>query len=115
MDKTLMMEPFIGMEEILDREHTPEDRWMFVDIRPPGEFREGHIPGSMNVPVDELDGELPMLRALALGRTIVLISHEDHDAEYVFDHLEQRQINDCLILKGGLAAYRRLGKPLEKE
>lgn len=114
MDKALMMEPFVDMEEILAREHTPEDRWLFVDIRPREEFREGHIPGSMNVPVEELDEELPMIRAMALGRTIVLVTHEDHDAQYVFDHLEQRQIGDCLILKGGVATYKMLGKPLEK-
>ena len=32
-----------------------------VDVRTPGEFRGGHIPGALNVPVDELPARLAEL------------------------------------------------------
>jgi rhodanese-related sulfurtransferase len=29
-----------------------------LDVRTPGEFAEGHVPGAVNIPVDELDERL---------------------------------------------------------
>ena len=29
-----------------------------VDVRSPGEFAAGHLPGAVNIPVDEIDGRL---------------------------------------------------------
>jgi rhodanese-related sulfurtransferase len=112
MEKALMMEPFITMDEIRSLEHTREDRWLFLDVRPHVEYLEEHAVGSMNVPIDELDKYLPAIRARALGRTIVLVTHEDRDAQYAFDHLEARQISDCLILKGGLSALKDAGEKM---
>ena len=40
----------------------------FIDVRTPTEYREVHVPGAANVPVDELRhrlGELPRGRAIA--------------------------------------------------
>ena len=39
-----------------------------IDVRTPAEFASGHVPGAVNVPVDELRqrlGELPRGRAIA--------------------------------------------------
>ena len=34
---------------------------VLVDVRKPGEFREGHIPGAVNVPLDQIEVlELPL-------------------------------------------------------
>jgi rhodanese-related sulfurtransferase len=33
-----------------------------VDVRTPGEFAGGHLPGAVNIPVDELDGRLGELQ-----------------------------------------------------
>jgi len=112
MDKALMMEPFVTMEELKSMEHTKEDRWLFLDVRPQAEYLEEHVFGSMSVPTEELDKYLSAIRTRALGRTIVLVTHEDRDAQYTFDHLEARQISDCLILKGGLDAYKEAGEKL---
>ena len=32
-----------------------------LDVRSPGEFAEGHVPGAVNVPVQELEATLPSL------------------------------------------------------
>ncbi|WP_089103490.1 rhodanese-like domain-containing protein [Streptomyces hyaluromycini] len=34
-----------------------------VDVRTPGEFASGHLPGAHNIPLDSLDRALPTLRA----------------------------------------------------
>ena len=43
--------------ELLDSETPPR----VVDIRSPGQFRRGHIPGSENVPFAELTGRIEEL------------------------------------------------------
>ena len=37
---------------------SPENRPLLLDVRTPQEFAQGHIPGAVNVPVDELRGRL---------------------------------------------------------
>ncbi|WP_049661551.1 rhodanese-like domain-containing protein, partial [Kitasatospora sp. MY 5-36] len=36
-----------------------------IDVRSPGEYAAGHIPGALNVPLDQLDRALPALREAA--------------------------------------------------
>lgn len=31
----------------------------FLDVRTPGEFAAGHLPGALNIPLNELKGRLP--------------------------------------------------------
>lgn len=39
-----------------------------IDVRPPGDYEKGHIPGSINVPVEEFESKL---RALPRDRKVV--------------------------------------------
>lgn len=36
----------------------PDDRTLLLDVRTPKEFAEGHLPGAVNIPVDDLRGRL---------------------------------------------------------
>jgi rhodanese-related sulfurtransferase len=59
--------PQLDVTELLA---TPEgSRPFLLDVRTPGEFAAGHIPGAVNIPVDELRGrmhELPKDRDIAV-------------------------------------------------
>ena len=48
--------PQIDLETVLAA--PPEQRPLLVDVRTPQEYSQGHIPGALNVPVDELRGRL---------------------------------------------------------
>jgi rhodanese-related sulfurtransferase len=55
----------ISVEELLNR---MADGVVLLDVRPPDEFAQGHLPGAINIPTEELQkrlGELPR------GRDIV--------------------------------------------
>ena len=36
----------------------PDDRTLLLDVRTPKEYAEGHLPGAVNIPVDDLRGRL---------------------------------------------------------
>lgn len=38
---------------------------IIIDVRSPDEFRGGHIPGSRNIPVDQLSGKIADLKKAA--------------------------------------------------
>jgi rhodanese-related sulfurtransferase len=42
-----------------------------VDVRTPGEYASGHLPGALNVPLDRLERALPALRA-AGGEVLIV-------------------------------------------
>ncbi len=49
----------VGRDELLARVQAGEA--MVIDVRPASEFRFGHIPGAVNIPVDELPDQLQSL------------------------------------------------------
>jgi len=49
----------VGRDELLAR--VKEGGTMVIDVRPEAEFQAGHIPGAINIPVDELPQHLESL------------------------------------------------------
>ncbi|ADN76850.1 Rhodanese domain protein [Ferrimonas balearica DSM 9799] len=41
--------------------HWVEEGALLVDVRTPGEFAAGHLPGAINIPLDQLPGRLDEL------------------------------------------------------
>ncbi|MFG2750871.1 rhodanese-like domain-containing protein [Streptomyces xanthophaeus] len=50
----------------------PED-FTVIDVRTPGEYASGHLPGAVNVPLDRIAQSLPELRRSAEDRTLLLV------------------------------------------
>ncbi len=49
----------VGRDELLSRIKAGEA--MVIDVRPAGEFQAGHIPGAVNIPIEELPKKLKRL------------------------------------------------------
>lgn len=75
-----------------------------IDVRSPSEFASGHIPGAVNIPMDQIESRLADLGA---GR-IVLICQMGKRARITAHLLEpcQRQI---AVLEGGTNAWVEAG------
>ena len=43
---------------------------LLIDVRTPGEFKQGHIPGSKNIPVDQLGKRVEQIRKA--GKPVIL-------------------------------------------
>jgi len=80
----------------------------WVDVRSASEFCTGHIPGAVNIPLDEVDlrrGDLDE------GRPIVLICQSGVRARMIAEVLAGCRSN-VAVLQGGTKAWKDAGLPL---
>ncbi|MFZ0797117.1 MAG: rhodanese-like domain-containing protein [Terriglobales bacterium] len=81
---------------------------LLVDVRSGSEFASGHIPGTVNIPMDQIEARLDDLNR---DLPIVLICQSGKRAHMTAGLLEpcQRQIS---ILEGGTRAWIEAGLPV---
>lgn len=86
---------------------------ILVDVRTPQEYRNGHVPGAINIPVQELDarvGELGVYRDTEL----VLYCETGMRAGHAERMLQQQGFTQIRSLDGDMGAWRRAGLPAEQ-
>ena len=76
---------------------------VLLDVRTPQEYREGHIPGSKNVPLQQLD----KISSVADNKNIPLFVYcysggRSRQAVSYLQHMGYSNVNNI----GGIAAYR---------
>jgi rhodanese-related sulfurtransferase len=99
------LNPTIAVSELQNHASTPAQ---LVDVRSGSEFASGHIPGAVNIPMDQIEGRLD---DLDLNLLIVLICQTGNRARMTAGLLEpcQRQIT---VLEGGTKAWLEAGLPV---
>jgi rhodanese-related sulfurtransferase len=78
-----------------------------LDVRSPGEFAAGHLPGAVNVPITELAHGLQAL-PFDKQRPVVAICLSAHRSIPAVRLLSRAGFVDVRQLEGGMLAYRRL-------
>lgn len=98
------MSPSIPVNEL----HQLPGTAQVVDVRSGSEFASGHIPGGVNIPMDQIEARLDDLRP---GVPIILVCQTGKRARVTATLLEpcQRQIS---VLEGGTSAWIQEGLPL---
>jgi Rhodanese-related sulfurtransferase len=84
-----------------------------LDVRPPEEYAAGHLPGAVNVPLEELEKHLDALKA---DQEIVAYCRGPH-CVLAFDAVARLREKgfDARRLEGGLPEWRLEGLPVECE
>ena len=75
-----------------------------VDIRAPAEFEAVHIPGSYNLPLDQLPEHAKELRG-RVGAPIVLVCRSGERARQAEMLLSEAEVPRLHVLDGGLVAW----------
>ncbi len=81
---------------------------IIIDVRTPGEYRDGHIPGVVNIPVDELEkriGEIPK------DKKVVLICRTGSRSAQGTRLLRSKGFNNVYNSTGGMSTWKG---PVEK-
>ena len=80
-----------------------------IDVRTPAEFRGGHIPGSVSIPLNTLDGA----KVAAKGRIVVCCASGMRSVGGR-ELLASKDFKDVVDLKGGLKAWANSGGRIVK-
>ncbi|MER5307101.1 rhodanese-like domain-containing protein [Streptomyces sp. NPDC002773] len=84
-----------------------------VDVRTPGEYASGHVPGAFNVPLDRLDRAVPALReAAARGGGLLVVCQSGGRSSAACARLAAAGVT-AYDLDGGTSGWAARGHGLE--
>lgn len=86
----------------LHRRLEQRERLIVVDVREPEEFRAGHIPGAINVPLSRLESGAEKLDRSA---ATVLICRSGNRSVTAFQRLKRMGFTDLRNVPGGMLAW----------
>jgi rhodanese-related sulfurtransferase len=85
-------------------------RPLLLDVRTPGEYKEGHIQGAELIPLNELAqkaGRIPK------NREVICICHSGNRSSSAARHLVELGYK-VSNMRGGMARWERAGLPIKK-
>jgi rhodanese-related sulfurtransferase len=86
---------------------------VLVDVLSPDSYRAGHLPGAINIPVNDLEEEAPGRVARADVVVVYCASFECHASRAAAQELEALGYLHVIEYEGGLADWTEAGYPLE--
>jgi phage shock protein E len=87
---------------------------LILDVRTAEEFKSGHVPGAILVPVDELPDRLDILREIKKEREVVVYCESGKRAQKAAQILIDSDFEAVGHLEGDMAGWRENGLPIEK-
>ncbi|MFF3084703.1 rhodanese-like domain-containing protein [Streptomyces nojiriensis] len=95
-----------------DQAHSRLPDLLVLDVRTPGEYATGHLPGALNIPLDHLTRALPDLREAAARSDILVVCASGTRAENARATLADHGIT-ATTLTGGTRAWTDGGHTLQ--
>ncbi|MDM4718754.1 rhodanese-like domain-containing protein [Micromonospora sp. WMMA1363] len=86
---------------------------LVVDVRTPGEFETAHLPGSINLPLDQVDAHLERIVRDAGGR-MLLMCQSGSRATQACTKLTKAGLAGGAVITGGMNAWLAAGGPVER-
>jgi rhodanese-related sulfurtransferase len=87
---------------------------LLLDVRTSAEYREGHLAGALNVPVDEVAARHGVL-GIPRDREVVVYCKSGRRAARARDTLVSLGYTNVKLLEGSADAWRAEGRPLVQE
>lgn len=88
---------------------------VMIDLRPAADYAAGHIPGSINMPADQIDPRFRTFRQMQnQQRNVVLISEDGKFARELVARLCKKNIDRVWYLQGGIREWEKSGRSLAK-
>jgi len=85
---------------------------VFIDLRKPGEYRSGHLPGAHSLPITELEGRFAEIPRSP--RVILYCACPIEDIATAFAFLRTKGYANHAILENGFDGWLRLRYPVTR-
>ncbi len=83
---------------------------LVIDVRQPDEYKAGHIPGALLIPLNKLDAQIA---TLPTDREIICVCRSGARSGSAATKLVKRGLN-ALNMSGGMITWQHLGLPVKK-
>ncbi|HJU19221.1 MAG TPA: DUF1440 domain-containing protein [Stellaceae bacterium] len=112
-----MAHPSVRMEELHSSAKYREVGNLVLDVRSPPEYRRGHIPGSVNTPVDEIESDPWRFRGrLERFAEVYIHCSSGQRAKHAYDALAQTGLTNLVHVGGsGMPEWVRQHYPVRRE
>ena len=105
--------PWISADELADQPPANDREVTYlIDVRSDGEYKDGHIPKSLNVPGGQAVQRADDFVAVRNGR-IIFVSNQSARAVMAAYWYRQMGFRDVKVLRGGLQVWRENGGSVE--
>ena len=101
----------MSQEALLEHQSRHPDHLFVLDVRTPQEYAEGHVPGAVNVPYDQLASRLA---EVPKDKDVVLYCKSGRRAGIAADVLAANGYMRLSHLEGDMPAWIEKGRPVEK-
>ena len=105
----LLTTPTLTLDEVTTQLGT--NHAVLLDVRTEREWQQGHAPGSLNLPVGDLEQRLD---GLPRDRSIIVHCQTGGRAAIASSLLQSHGFDQVKLFPGGFAEWRAAGKPQEQ-
>ena len=98
-------------EQLVEHQSKHPDHLFVLDVRTPEEYAEGHVPGAVNVPHDQLASRLA---EVPKDKDVVVYCRSGRRAALATDVLAANGYTRVSHLEGDIQAWLARGRPVEK-
>jgi len=102
----------IGQDVLAEKMSAGADL-LILDVRSPGEYAEGHVPGALNIPHDQLESRLAEL-AGDEDAEVVVYCRSGRRAGIALDLLSKAGFGRLYYLEGDFPGWSAAGRPVER-
>jgi rhodanese-related sulfurtransferase len=106
--------PTVAPQELHQRIAKGEDVEI-LDVRTPAEYQEVHLPGSKNVPLDQLDVHQYMSARADAGRPLYVLCKSGARARMACERFHQAGFTNVILVEGGIMNCERAGLPVQRQ
>jgi rhodanese-related sulfurtransferase len=109
--KSTALRPTSRIYDLKQRLDWGEPALTIIDIRERHDFQEAHVSGSVSIPYSDLLTTAP--RCFEWNRDLYIYGTTDAEAEIAAEQLRQAGYSRVSVLRGGVAAWKAAGFPVE--
>lgn len=100
-------------EQTFSEDITTKTDIQLVDVRTPGEFKQGHIAGALNYNIGGAEFD-QQLASLDLSKPVYVYCAVGGRSGRAANYLKSKGFTAIYDLKGGMGAWSKAGLPIEK-